>query len=374
MLLVVLGTTMLFPLLVDLAVGSSDWQVFALSSGLTLLIGGSMALASYQRAIPIERRTGYLLTVSAWCVVAAFGSLPLVFSPLNLSLTDAAFETLSGLTTTGSTVLVGLDAMAPGLLLWRSLLQWIGGAGIVVTAIVLLPFLGIGGMQLFHMESSDVSGKPTYSAYQMASLTIGVYFALSVACAVAYAAAGMSAFDAINHAMTTIATGGYSTHDASIGFYGSVAIEMVGIVFMLSGAFPLIWYGILLTHSRGTLNQERQIPILLAIFAIAVALVALWNVLTNDMAPGTALRVSAFNVASILTDTGYATADYSTWGSFAVGMFFMLLFIGGCAGSTSGAIKIFRWQLLFAGLDKQLRVMLSPNRVTSVRFGGRNGL
>jgi trk system potassium uptake protein TrkH len=149
---------------------------------------------------------------------------------------------------------------------------------------------------------------------------------------------------------------------------------MVGIVFMLSGAFPLIWYGILLTHSRGTLNQERQIPILLAIFAIAVALVALWNVLTNDMAPGTALRVSAFNVASILTDTGYATADYSTWGSFAVGMFFMLLFIGGCAGSTSGAIKIFRWQLLFAGLDKQLRVMLSPNRVTSVRFGGRNGL
>jgi trk/ktr system potassium uptake protein len=371
LLLLMLSAAMAVPIAVDYQSGNTDWMVFAASAALTTFVGGLLALTCQGPEARMDQRAGYLLTVSAWIVVGVFASLPLYFSTLQLTFTDAFFETMSGLTTTGSTVLTGLDNMPPGLLLWRSLLQWIGGIGIVVMAIVLLPVLRVGGMQLFRTESSDISGKPVPRLIRIAEVTVTAYVGLTIACGLAYRLAGMNGFDAINHAMTTIATGGYSTKDASIGFYNSVPIEIVGIVFMTAGAFPLIWYVRLFTHGPKALPHERQVPMFLLILLVATALLVAWNVFYNNMAFATALRVSAFNAASVLTDTGFATTDFSAWGSFAVGIFFVLLLVGGCAGSTAGAIKIFRWQILVSGAVAQLRRMISPRRIILVRYGDR---
>ena len=370
-LLVILAGAMCVPALLDLATANADWRVFAGSALATAYPGGMLALANRGYGGRIDRRTAYALTVSAWCTIGAFGSLPFLFSSLKMSVTDAVFETMSGLTTTGSTVIVGLDRLPIGLLMWRSLLQWFGGVGIIVMAILLLPALGVGGMQLFRTESSDISENFVPRQYQMARLTVATYVALTAICALSYGVAGMNAFDAINHAMTTLATGGYSTKDASIGYYNSIPIEIVGIVFMIAGALPLAWYARMATQRRIDSLREPQVVAFIAIFFIAVALATAWQVVENGTEPWTALRQAAFNVASVLSDTGFATTDYSGWGSFAVGLFFILMLIGGCAGSTAGAIKIFRWQLLFAGVSRQMKLMLSPHRVLVTRYGER---
>lgn len=370
-LLMILAGAMFPPAVLDFASASPDWQVFAAAMGITFFAGMMLALANTGASPEIGYRSSYLLTVVSWLSVALFSSLPLTLGSLNLSFTSAVFETMSGLTTTGSTVLVGLDNMAPGVLLWRSMLQWIGGVGIVVVAILLLPAMRVGGMQLFRTESSDISGKTVPRIYQLAAFTAIVYAGLSVACAIAYRIAGMGWFDAINHAMTTLATGGYSTKDASIGYFNSAAIEAVSIVFMTSGALPLIFYARLITDGWRTFARERQVFPYILILAVAIISVTVWNHWANAMPWATALRQSAFNVTSVLTDTGYSSSDFSTWGPFAVGVFFLLYFIGGCAGSTAGAIKMFRWQILFRSAHRQLLLMYSPNRVVVVQYAGR---
>ena len=371
LLLLLLAAAMVVPAIVDYVSGNHDWDTFLLSALVTSFTGGNWVFMSRGRQPELDQRSGYLLTVAAWLVVGGFGSLPLAFSSLHLSITDAVFETMSGLTTTGSTVLSGLDTMAPGLLLWRSLLQWVGGLGIVVMALVILPMLRIGGMQLFRTESSDISGKPVARAGQMAKLTTLIYVGLSLLCAIGYRIAGMGTFDAINHAMATIATGGFSTHDASLGFYNSLPIEIVAIIFMCAGALPLFWYVHVLVRPRGTSLADRQILGLFAVLIVGAGMLTAWNVAVNSMSVGHAARVAAVNAASVLTDTGFATTDFSTWGSFAIGIFFLLFFIGGCAGSTAGAIKIFRWQLLFKGMRRQLILTFSPNRALPQQYDGR---
>jgi trk system potassium uptake protein TrkH len=368
LLVLVLAMAMAVPLCSDLITGNPDWLAFGGSIAVAGFSGGALALTCRGAPRKIDRRTGYLLTISAWLLVTFFGALPLMVSKLHLSLTDAVFETVSGLTTTGSTILVGLDKMPPGILLWRSILQWIGGVGVVAMAIVMFPLLRVGGMQLFRTESSDISEKMAPSVKQIAGAIGLVYLGLTVACAIGYAAAGMSLFDAVNHAMTTLATGGFSTKDASMGAFDSVSIEIVGIVFMTLGATPLVFYANLLLGRRSAVARERQIPLFLAIMFVAIALLAVWNAAFNGMPFWVALRQSAFNATSVLTDTGFATADFSTWGGFAVGIYFILFLIGGCAGSTAGAIKIFRWQVLFLGARRQLRVMFQPHRVLVTRY------
>ncbi len=370
-LLLILSVGMAVPMVVDAAAGNRDWQAFAESVVITGYAGGMLALASKGYGAVLNRRAGYALTVSAWLAVTTFGSLPFILSPLSASFTDAFFETMSGLTTTGSTVFAGLDNFPHGLLLWRSMLQWFGGAGIVVMAILLLPALGVGGMQLFRTESSDISEKPLPRTYQLAGATIATYGGLTLACAIAYGLAGMNAFDAVNHAMTTISTGGYSTKDASFGYYNSVPIEVVGIVFMTAGALPLLWWARLLAQRGRAFTQELQVPAFLAILVAGIVMAAAWNAIYGHMAFFHALRLSAFNVTSILTDTGYASTDYSQWGSFAVGLFFLLMLIGGCAGSTAGGIKVFRWQILLAGVARQFKQALAPHRVLTTHYGDR---
>lgn len=369
LLLIGLSAVMLVPAAVDLIARHDDWQAFLISAAVTLFAGAMTTLATRGAAAPIDRWQGFLLTTLTWVAVVVFGALPFVFADDGLSFTDAVFESMSGFTTTGATVIVGLDSRPPGLLLWRSLSQWVGGIGIVVMAMMMLPFLRTGGMQLFQTESSDRSGKLFPRAIDFANRIAAVYVLLTMLCAIAYGAAGMGAFDAVNHAMATLATGGFSTRDASIGFYGSAAIEWIGVAFMAAGALPLVYY--VRVASGGRLLDDPQVWRFLLMLAGCIAVMTGWVWLHVGREPAEALRLAAFNVTSIVTDTGFATADFGTWGSFAIGAFFVFYLIGGCAGSTSGAIKVFRWHVLFMAVRQQLLTLVQPHRTVVARYGER---
>lgn len=363
-----LAGVMLVPMAVDFGYGSPDSVTF-LASALFISVVAGFLFVTFRRphSHGFDRRTGYLITASSWIFASVFGAIPFVFSSRHIGFTDAMFETVSGLTTSGATVLQGLDSFPPGLLLWRSLLNWIGGVGIIVMALSMLPALGVGGMQLFQSESSDISGKTFPKVKQLAQAIGAVYVSLTAANIVLLVIAGMPLFDAVNTAMATIATGGFAIKDASIGYYNSVPIEVVTIVFMIAGALPLAFYAkFLMQRGRAHLIDD-QIGAFLKIWALMVGLATAWNI-SQGMIPAHALRVSAFNVTSIITDTGFATDDFSKWGSFGIGIFFVLYFIGGCAGSTAGSIKIFRWQLLFSGSLRHLRLLLSPNRTIVLTY------
>ncbi|MDP2620214.1 MAG: TrkH family potassium uptake protein [Hyphomicrobiales bacterium] len=372
LLLCLLAMLMILPALVDLAFDNPDAMVFAVSALLTFTLGALLAIANKTDKVPPGRTLFYLLTVSIWLIVSIFASIPLALSSLSIDIVDVYFETVSGLTTTGSTILVGLDHLPPGLLLWRSLLQWFGGIGIVVMAMVVLPALRVGGMQLFRTESSDISGKILPRARQIATVMAAAYVSLTLICAIALHIAGMSAFDAVNHALTTLSTGGFSTHDASIGDYDSVAIETVTIVFMALAAMPIIFFARIVIEPRAASFRDEQVRGLLMTLLAAILVVTAWNFLFRGVPLADALRDSAFSVTAVLTGTGYSTVDFSAWGSFAAGVFFFLFFIGGCAGSTAGGIKIFRWQIMLRAVANQLRTTLSPNRIVILRYRGQS--
>jgi trk system potassium uptake protein len=371
-LLLVLASSMLIPAAVDGVNGDPDWMVFAISSFTTAFSGAVLLMGFRQEGVRFGLRTGYLITVGSWVFIGAFGSLPLMLSSLKIGVTDAIFETMSALTTTGSTVLVGLDTMPKGILLWRSIMQWIGGIGIVAMAIILLPMLRVGGMQLFLTESSTIADKGTPRLVRFATAIAAAYVGLTVLCAVALMAAGMGSFDAVNHAMTTIATGGFSTKDASVGHFDSVPVETVLIIFMAASALPLVLYAHLFMKGWSAFRADAQIPAFLAILCGAIGTLTLWLWAVNGMPFTAALRVTAFNVTSVLTDTGFGSADFSQWGSLPVGVLFGLLLVGGCAGSTSGAIKIFRWQILWIGIHQHLEHVLMPHKVLVARYSGRS--
>lgn len=372
LLLAGLAAAMLLPMTVDLIDRNIDWQVFALSTGVTGFVGITLTLTCRRRgSFDIDIRQAFLLTSFAWIAMAGFAALPFLFIERELGYTDAFFEAISGLTTTGSTVLEKLDDLPRGVLLWRSLLQWIGGVGIVVMAIIILPFLRVGGMQLFRTESSDRSEKVAPRPGELVGYIAIIYVMLSLACALAYWLAGMSAFDAVNHAMTTVATGGYSTHDASFGHFREPAIHWIAIVFMLSGALPFTAYIRTLQGRDRAIwrdSQVRTILVFLALVVTGTGLLLWWH---KGMALGDAMREAAFNIVSIATTTGYASADYQLWGPPAVGLFLILIFLGGCTGSTSGGIKVFRFQILWIMTRSYLRQLLSPHSVVVPRYEGR---
>ena len=370
-LLIGLGGFMLVPALADLSGASADWRSFFAAGITTVFFGGALVLANWGQEFRLDLAQGFTLTTMAWLAVVAAGALPFVFAQIRLSVTDAFFESMSGFTTTGSTVIAGLDQLPPGLLLWRSLTQWIGGLGIVVMAIIMLPFLRVGGMQLFRTESSERSDKIFPRAVEMGRWIGSTYLLLTLLCAIALKLAGMTWFDASNHAMTTLATGGFSTKDASIGFYHSPAIEWVEVVFMTSGALPLTFYVRAALQGPRSMLEDGQVWVFLGVLGVAVLGMASWVALHLGAPASEALRLAAFNVTSILTDTGFASTDYGQWGSFAVGGFFLFYFVGGCAGSTAGAIKIFRWRILFTSTRSQLHTMRRPHEVTPATYGGR---
>lgn len=370
-LLVTLGGFMLIPGLVDLAEETTDRGAFFLASLITVVTGASLIFAFRGEIKRINIRQTYLMTTLAWLACTAFGALPFMFVAPHLRYVDAFFETMSGLSTTGATVMSGLNDMDKGILLWRGLLHWIGGIGIVAMAVMVLPVLRVGGMQVFRSESSERSEKLMPTARGLAGMMLLVYLALSVLCMVSFVIAGMPFFDAVCHAMAAIGTGGFSTKDESIAFYHSYAINWVATIFSLAGSLPLMWYAIL-ARSRGVaLRVSEQVFALLWVIGIATAVMTGWVWIRLDMPFFAALTHSATNVTSVVTTTGFASADYTQWGTFANVMFFLLMFVGGCTGSTSGSIKIFRWQVLARAVRAQLRLMLHPHRVAVIMYEGK---
>jgi trk system potassium uptake protein len=371
-LLIILAVFMAPPMIADMAVGHPDWQVFFAAGSVTLFAGVSLVLMNRTPDFgELTGRQAFLLTTLVWVVLAVFAAMPLAFSDLGLTPADAVFESMSGITTTGATVIVDLDYAPPGILLWRAILQWLGGIGFIVMGVAILPILRVGGMQLVRAESSDLSEKILPRAAQIASAIGLIYLGFSLLCAALYWWAGMTPFDAAAHAMTTIATGGFSTTDASIGGFGSPAIDTIAIVFMILGSLPFVLYIQVTNGQLRPLYADAQVRWFFGILTAFVLAIALWLALVDLYAPVDAFRYASFNVVSLITTTGFASADYGLWGPFPVAALFFLMAVGGCTGSTSGGIKIFRFAVLNAVARTQFARLIRPHGVFVSTFNGR---
>lgn len=367
-----LSLAMLIPAAVDLYFGNDDWRTFAFSALFTGGLSLGLALATQGRPPPISSRFGFLLVNLLWLTTCVVGAVPLLASSTDLSVADAFFETVSGITTTGGTVLVGLDDLPPGVLLWRSILQWMGGLGVIALGLFVLPFLNVGGFSYFRIESSDMGDRPFERFSTYTTSLIAIYSLLTLICGLCYAAAGMSSFNALNHALTTISTGGFSTHDASMGQYaGNLAILWTGTIFMFIGALPFSILILLAVAGRLDALRDPQIRVFAGYVVAFVVAVAVYLRVSTGMPFTVALSHAAFNFVSIITTTGYASQDYTLWGPFAVGCAFAATFLGGCSGSTSGGVKAYRFLILYKLLVNGLRRFVYPNSVASVRYGDR---
>ena len=373
LLLCIEALAMLIPMMVDLLYQKPDWEKFFFSSIITFFIGLVLYFSFKKEKILIKVRQAFVLTIFSWIIIAVFASLPFVFSSANLNYTDAFFESISGITTTGATVINNLDDLNEGILIWRSLLQWFGGIGIIVLAMAILPTLQIGGMQLLHMEQDDPYEKTLPKINHFIIEIFSLYLGLTIFCALLYYFFGMSGFDAILHSMTTISTGGFSAHNSSFGFFDSSSIETISIIFMIVGSLPFVVYLKFMHGDRSSIIKDDQIKLFALIIILLIGLTTLWlqkNSLHGDFLHS--LRLSAFNITSILTGTGYTSTDYNTWGSFGLVIMIIIMFIGGCAGSTTGGIKIFRLQLLFRGTKTQIKKLTQPHGVFLTSFNGRS--
>ncbi len=371
-LLIILALFMAPPMVADLTAGNPDWQVFFAAGSVTLFAGVSLALMNRGPEVAeLSGRQAFLLTTTVWVVVPSFAALPLAFSELELSAADAYFEAMSGITTTGSTVIVGLDTAPPGILLWRAILQWLGGIGIIVMGVAILPMLRVGGMQLVRTESSDLSEKILPRAAQIASAIGLIYLGFTLLCATLYWWAGMDSFEAAAHAMSTIATGGFSTRDASIAAFANPAVEWIAVVFMLLGSLPFVLYIQATNGQVSALLLDSQVRWFLGIVVVAVAMLSAWLVLIGGQPTEDAVRLAAFNAVSVITTTGFASADYSLWGTFPFVAIFFLMSVGGCTGSTTGGIKTFRFIVLYEVARGQVARLIRPHGVFIPTFGGR---
>ncbi|MBP0440279.1 TrkH family potassium uptake protein [Tianweitania sediminis] len=367
-----LSGTMLLPAAVDLYYGNEDWKVFAFSAFLTGGFSLAVALATQSSAPSVSPRFGFLLVNLLWGTAALAGSVPFLLSSLEMGLTDAIFESVSGITTTGGTVITGLDSAPPGILFWRSLIQWMGGIGVIALGLFILPYLNIGGVTYFKIESSDIEDRPfeRLTTFTVALLTI--YSLLTLTCAVSYAAAGMTGFDAINHAMSTVSTAGFSTHDASFGRYGdNYAVLWTAIVFMTIAALPSSILILFAIRGRTEAIRDPQIRVFLGYTIVLSLGVTVYLRTIDGVDFWEALTHSTFNFVSVITTTGFASDDYNLWGPFAIACFFVASFLGGCSGSTSGGIKAYRFFILYRLMANGLRRLIYPNVVLPVRYGDR---
>jgi trk system potassium uptake protein TrkH len=365
-----LAFAMLAPMVVDLIDDNPDWQGFLVAALGTGSLSTAIILANRGGMAPFSPRMGFLLVISLWFSTSLVSALPFLLGARDISVTDAIFESVSGLTTTGATILTGLDDMPRGLLLWRSIMQWFGGIGIVAMGLILMPYLRIGGMQFFRMESSERSDKPVARIQTFAVTLATIYLSLTLACLISYRIGGMNWFDALNHSMTTLSTGGFATTDSSFASYGD-GVVLASTIFMLAGALPFTaFFRFVLTgQTSGVL--DNQIPVLFLIVILLTIPVFVSAVDSGALEPGDALLHSAFNVVSIVTTTGYATTDYTTWGALSVAVFLVATFVGGCAGSTSGGFKTYRLIILFQTLRVSVRELIYPSGVFPVYYNGR---
>ena len=371
LILVILALLMLLPLALLVVDDAPDSGAFLVSSAITGITGLLLYFFNRGTLRHLTTRKVFMITATNWIGTSAFASIPFHLSQLRLSVTNAFFESVSGITTTGSTVLQGLDSLPRDILLWRSITQWLGGIGIVAMAVMILPFLRVGGMRLFKTESSDWSDKATPQIRVQLQYLVMVYLILTIMCLSYYWAFGMSLFEAVNHAMTTVSTGGYSTHDSSIGFYQSRPILWGSVLFMALSGIPFTLYVHFLISRRFSLVADAQVKFYFQLLCIAGVAMGLYLYFTAPMNLMTALLHGFLNTTSIMTTTGYVSTDYGKWGSGAIAMFFFLTFVGGCSGSTSGGIKVFRFQLFWLYLREQFARSVHPNAIITLEYNNR---
>lgn len=371
LLVVALGVFMMFPLALDLASGDPNWRAFFRAAVICLVAGGAMAVASSNGAgQTMTLQQIFLLTTGVWIAMPAFGALPLMMGAPYLSLEDALFESVSGMTTTGTTVIEGIDALPLGTNLWRGILQWLGGLGIVIVAMLFLPVMKVGGMQFFRSEGFDTLGKVLPRALDISSALIQIYVWLTVACAITYFALGMSGFEAVVHALTTVSTGGFSTSDKSFGLFQGPA-EYAAVVFMLLGSLPFIRFIQLVQGSLRPLISDSQVRAYLRWNLYAVGLIVIYELETHQFRIEPLIRETLFNVVSTFSGTGFSSVDLSGWGPFPFVILIIVGLIGGCTSSTGCSVKVFRYLILFEAIKVQIRRLHNPSSVNPMRYDGR---
>lgn len=366
-----LGVAMVLPMLVDIAEARGHWPVFAESAVITTLIGGLISLAcrnAVRDGLTIQQ--AFLLTTGVWVILPVFGALPFVFGATEARIVDAVFEAMSGLTTTGSTIFVGLDDLPKGLLLWRSILQWMGGLGIVIIAIVFLPVMRVGGMQFFVSEGFDTFGKVLPRAIDISQGVLNVYLLLTFACMAGYLFFGMSIFDAVSHALTTVSTGGFSTTDQSFAAFPG-APQYVSVVFMILASMPFVRLMQALAGDPKPFFRDAQALTYGRWIIYAVLIVVVYDIVVQGELSEERVRERLFNVVSIFSGTGYGDGDVMGWGPMPFVILFLVGAIGGCTGSTGCSIKIFRYEILLRSISYQVKAILHPHRTLSIRYQGQ---
>ena len=358
---------MVIPIIIQVIYNQLD-SSFIGAGIITIIFGILFFLSNLNHEKKLNLQQAFLLTSLSWISIAIFGSLPFIFSSLELSITDALFESMSGITTTGSTIITNLNDSPKAILFWRAILQWLGGIGIIVMAITLMPIMNVGGMQLFKISTSDKSEKILPKSKEISIRLILIYSGLTFLCAIFYKTFGMNFFDSLTHSMTTIATGGFSNYNESIGYFNSPTIEITSIIFIILGSIPFIAYIKFLSGDKKIFISDSQIKSFVKIIIISILILFFYLVLQNKNFEEISLRAISFNVVSILTGTGYVTKEFDNWGSFPLIFFLILMFIGGCAGSTTCGIKIFRVQILYLFLINQLKKIIYPRGIFIIKY------
>ena len=368
---IILGLSMIIPILIQILYNETD-SGFIGSGIISIIFGMLFYLSNLDHDKKINIQQAFVLTALSWLSIAIFGSLPFIFSDINLSVTDAFFESMSGITTTGSTIINNLDDSPKGILFWRAMLQWLGGIGIIVMAITLMPIMNVGGMQLFKISSNDKNEKILPKTKEISIRLIYIYLSLTFTCSVIYKLCGMSFFDSFTHAMTTIATGGFSNYNESIGYFNNFYIELTSIIFILSGSIPFLAYLKFINGDRNILFSDTQIKSFFKIILFSIAILFFYLAIVNRSFTDISLMSVSFNVISILTGTGYVTENFSNWGNFPLLFFLILMFIGGCAGSTTCGIKIFRVQILYQFFSNQIKKIVFPHGIFNTKYEKQN--
>ena len=362
---IILGISMLIPVLAQFLFSQFD-SSFIGASIVTIIFGTLFFLSNLDHDKKLNLQQAFLLTALSWLSIAIFGALPFIFSTMNLTVTDSFFESMSGITTTGSTIIANLEETPKAILLWRALLQWLGGIGIIVMAITLMPIMNVGGMQLFRISNNDSSEKILPKSKEIALRLIYIYSILTLFCATFYKLFGMNYFDSLTHAMTTIATGGFSNYNDSIGYFDSASIEIVSMIFIILGSLPFIAYIKFLSGNHQIFKTDEQIKTFFKIIIFSIIILSLY--LSFNNLEKFNLRSIIFNVISIITGTGYVNDQFDNWGSFTIVLFLSLMFIGGCAGSTTCGVKIFRFQILYLFIVNQLKKIIYPKGVFVIKY------
>ena len=366
------GFLLFIPLITEIIYRSESWQSYAVPILLYLIVGGSLVITNRNVELKISTKEAFIITVLSWILLAFLSAIPFIYTKVNLSLVDALFESMSGITTTGSTVINDLDYLPKGILIWRSMLQWLGGIGIVVIALIILPFLRVGGMQLFHLEGDDPYEKFLPKISSVISKIVILYFFLTIFLTILYFFYGMNFFDALAHSFTTISTGGFSTHDQSFAYFQSSSILLIAVIFMIIGSMPFLVLAQTSIKNIFATIKDHQVRVFLLILLFSIVIIYFFAAKYIDGNVFQKIVSISFNTISIISGTGYVSDNFEDWGNYASVLFLVLMFIGGCAGSTTGGLKVFRLQILFKYLSLHFKKMLQPHVIIAGYFNNKS--